>query len=60
VSAELDSTKTKLKPFENLDERIENFNKLKDLIQDYENLESEIDTLEEFVDDFLQSLQTIC
>jgi len=55
VSTELDSTKTKLKPFENLDERIENFNKLKDLIQDYENLESEIDTLEEFVDDFYKA-----
>ena len=51
VSAEIDVTKEKLKPFEDLDQRIDKLNQLKQLIENYESTESEIAELEDFRND---------
>lgn len=42
VSGEIENTKEKLEPFEDLDEKIENLNEFKKMIAEYEALEKEI------------------
>jgi DNA repair ATPase RecN len=42
VSGEIENTKEKLKPYEDLDEKIKNLNEFKEMIAEYEALEKEI------------------
>jgi exonuclease SbcC len=51
-NSEIETTKTKLEPFENLDQKIESLNELKKLIKSYESLELEIDDIKKFNNNF--------
>ena len=45
IVGEIESTKEKLKPYEDLDEKIKNLNEFKTMIAEYEALEKEIDEI---------------
>ena len=54
VSAEIENTKTKLEPYADLDDKIENLNTFKKLISDYEALEAEIDEINNAYSEYLK------
>jgi DNA repair exonuclease SbcCD ATPase subunit len=54
VSAEIENTKTKLEPYTDLDDKIENLNTFKKLISDYETLEAEIDEINNAYSEYLK------
>lgn len=54
VSAEIENTKTKLEPYADLDDKIENLNTFKKLISEYEALEAEIDEINNAYSEYLK------
>ena len=54
VSTEIENTKTKLEPYADLDAKIENSNKFKQLISEYEALEAEIDEINNSYSEYLK------
>lgn len=54
VAAEIENTKTKLEPYADLDEKIENLNKFKKLISEYEALETEIAEINDLYTEYLK------
>jgi len=54
VAAEIENTKTKLEPYADLDEKIENLNKFKKLISEYEALEAEIAEINDLYTEYLK------
>ncbi len=54
VAAEIENTKTKLEPYADLDEKIENLNKFKKLISEYEALEAEIAEINDLYAEYLK------
>ena len=54
VSAEIENTKTKLEPYADLDDKIENLNTFKKLISEYEVLEAEIDEINNAYSEYLK------
>jgi hypothetical protein len=54
VSTEIENTKTKLEPYADLDVKIENSNKFKKLISEYEALEAEIDEINNSYSEYLK------
>ena len=54
VAAEIENTKTKLEPYADLDEKIENLNKFKKLISEYEALEAEIAEINDLSTEYLK------
>jgi DNA repair ATPase RecN len=54
VVAEIEVTKTKLEPYADLDEKIENLNKFKKLISEYEALETEITEINNLYTEYLK------
>jgi len=54
VVAEIENTKTKLEPYADLDEKIENLNKFKKLISEYEALEAEIAEINDLCAEYLK------
>ncbi len=57
VSGEIENTKTKLEPYEDLDEKISNLNKFKKLIEEYETLEKEITDINDAYNEYLKIRQ---
>ncbi len=54
VVAEIQNTKTKLEPYADLDEKIENLNNFKKLISEYEALEAEIAEINDLYTEYLK------
>ena len=54
VVAEIENTKTKLEPYADLDDKIENLNTFKKLISEYEALETEIDEINNAYSEYLK------
>ena len=54
VSSEIENTKTKLEPYSDLDDKIENLNAFKKLISDYEDLEAEISEIDNAYSEYLK------
>jgi len=54
VVAEIENTKTKLEPYADLDDKIENLNTFKKLISEYEALETEIDEINNAYSEYMK------